>query len=253
MSRTNASFDYSRQIYQTYGSDFLTISDYQAWARNMHLRLRDWLPQERHIPILDMGCGAGQFLYLMNSRGYTEITGVDLSPARVDQAQAAVPQARVIQGDLREILSANPGRFGLITGFDVIEHFPKEEVLPLLILVAQALRRGGRVIVQTPNGDSPWLGAIAFGDFTHEWIPTPKSLAGLMGQAGLVDFVARECGPAVHGFKSAVRFLLWQVMRSLLIFFNLVEMGHRGSGIYSRVFVATACREPFDKAGDKKQ
>jgi SAM-dependent methyltransferase len=233
-------FDYSRHIYQAYESDFLTIGDYQAWARSMHLRLRDWLPEDRRIPILDMGCGAGQFLYLMNSRGYTEITGVDLSPVRVEQAQGAVPQARVIQGDLRKVLSANPARFGLITGFDVIEHFPKKEVLPLLILVAEALRPGGRVIVQTPNGDSPWVGAVAFGDFTHEWIPTPKSLGDLMGQVGLVDFVARESGPAVYGFKSAIRFLLWQGIRALLIFSNLVEMGHRGSGIFSRVFLATA-------------
>jgi SAM-dependent methyltransferase len=182
----------------------------------------------------------------MNSRGYTEISGVDISPARVEQAHVAVPQARVIKGDLREVLAANPARFGLITGFDVIEHFPKEEVLPLLIQVARALRPGGRVIVQTPNGDSPWVGAVAFGDLTHEWIPTPKSLADLLGQAGLMSFAARECGPTVHGLKSTIRFLLWQMVRGLLIFSNLVEMGHRGSGIYSRVFLATARCGPFE-------
>jgi SAM-dependent methyltransferase len=234
------------QSYRTYEPQALTPLDYLAWSRVTLSRLRDWLPQDRRTPILDLGCGAGLFLYLMNSRGYTEISGVDITPARVEQARTVVPTARVIQGDMREVLRANPARFGLITGFDVIEHFPKEEVLPILVLVAQALRPGGRVIVQTLNGASPWVGTVAFGDFTHEWIPTPESLGELMGRVGLVDFVARECGPEVHGFKSAIRFLLWQVMRSLTICANLVEMGHRGSGIYSRVFLATARCGPFE-------
>jgi 2-polyprenyl-3-methyl-5-hydroxy-6-metoxy-1,4-benzoquinol methylase len=229
-------------FYQAFESRAFTPRDYHAWSRDTLSRVSDWLPQDRQTPILDLGCGSGPFLHLLDSLGYTQINGVDIKPAQVQQARHEVPRAQIILGDLREVLAASPARFGLITGFDVIEHFPKEVVLPLLTQVAQALRPGGRVILQTPNGDSPWVGMVAYGDFTHEWIPTPKSLASLLGQVGLVGIAARECQPKVHGIKSAIRFLLWQMLRSFIMFSNLVEMGHRGSGIYSRVFLSTASR-----------
>jgi 2-polyprenyl-3-methyl-5-hydroxy-6-metoxy-1,4-benzoquinol methylase len=240
------------RTYLAYGPQSLTLRDYRTWSRSTLSRVRDWLPSDRHTPILDVGCGAGQFLYLMDSLGYTTITGVDQSHARVEQARRLVPRARVILGDLREVTASSPAHFGLITGFDVLEHFPKEEVFPLLTEMARALSPGGRVLIQTPNGESPWVGSVFFGDFTHEWIPTPKSLADLMTQAGLVNFDARECGPTVHGLKSVVRFLLWHLLKGLLLIFNLVETGQRGSGIYSRVFIATACRSPLDDGGDEK-
>jgi len=234
-------------------SPAVTPADYRAWSRATFRRVRDWLPPDRRTPIVDLGCGAGQFLYLLNSLGYTDITGVDLSPARVEEARAAIPQARVMERDLREALATHPGRFGLITAFDVLEHISKNEVLAVLIQAAHALRPGGRLIVQAPNGESPWVGPVAYGDFTHEWIPTPKSLAELFSQAGLVSFGVRECGPVVHGFKSDLRFLLWQLMRSLFVFQNLVETGHQWSGIYSRVFLATACRSPLSNTGMLKE
>jgi SAM-dependent methyltransferase len=216
--------------------------DCQRWARSTHARIKDWLPRDRSTPILDLGCGEGYFLHLMDELGYTDVSGVDLNPARVRLAQRLAPRARVCAGDARGVLADNPGRFGLITAFDVLEHVPKQEILPLLDLAAKALSRGGRVIIQTPNGESPWMGTVGYGDFTHECFFTPASLAQLLNGAGLTGFAVRECGPLGLGVKSFVRLLLWQFLRAAMLSWNLVETGMAGSGICTRVFLATALK-----------
>lgn len=142
-------------------------------------RLRGWLPADRNISVLDMGCGNGYFLSALEHMGFTDLTGVDIGVKQVSETRKNCPQARIIQGDMREYLTQHPEHFELITGFDFIEHFNKEEILPLLDLIARSLKQGGRLILQTPNAESPWVGAVAYGDFTHEWFFTPASLANL--------------------------------------------------------------------------
>ncbi len=234
--------DYRRLLYQTYEPEPLTRKDYQRWAQSTYARIKDWLPRDRSTPILDLGCGMGYFLFLLEDLGYTNITGTDLSQARVQAARQMAPRSRVCAGDAREILADNPGRFGLIAAFDFLEHFPKEDILPLLDIIAKALRRGGRVIFQTPNGESPWVGTVGYGDFTHEWFFTPGSLAQVLETAGLTGVAARECGPRAHGVKSLVRLLLWQILKASMLSWNLVETGMAGSGILTRVFLATAVK-----------
>jgi hypothetical protein len=54
------------------------------------------------------------------------------------------------------------------------------------------------------------------------------------------NYEARECGPYPHGIVSGARFLLWRALHATLALWNLIEMGDKGSGVYTRVFVATA-------------
>ena len=63
-------------------------------------------------------------------------------------------------------LHARPQRFDLVTGLDIVEHFTKDEVLDFLDACREALRPGGRLVLQTPNGESPFGGAVRYGDFT---------------------------------------------------------------------------------------
>jgi 2-polyprenyl-3-methyl-5-hydroxy-6-metoxy-1,4-benzoquinol methylase len=215
---------------------------FRTWARATSSRVKGWLPADRALPVLDMGCGAGSLLCLLSELGYTDLTGVDLGVAQLDLARQRCPHATLLQGDLREVLVSNPERFGLIVAFDVIEHFRKDELLPLFTLAAKALRPGGRIIVQTPNADSPWMGPVAYGDLTHEWFFSPASLSDLWRLVGLVGFEARSSTPHPHGVASLGRAVLWGVINGSLSIWSLAETGSRGSGIYSRVFVATAVK-----------
>jgi SAM-dependent methyltransferase len=243
--------DYRKSIYESYAANKKlqnsiahSEKDFQDWAAVCTARVLDWLPADRQTPVLDMGCGPGYFLYLLDRLGYTDLTGVDLSLSQIAIARRWCPRAKIVQGDAREVLARNSGRFGLIAGFDFIEHFSKDEVLPLLNLVVQALRTGGCLILQTPNAESRWVGGTAYGDFTHEWFFTPSSLGAILSEAGLVGFAARPCRPYVHGLKSFARAFLWNFLDLSMTLVNLIEIGRRGSGINTRVFLATAMKPP---------
>ena len=215
---------------------------YQRWAAATRWYVRGWLPDDLDVPILDLGCGAGYFLYLAQMHGYRNLSGVDLSAEQVALARQSCPRAQIVLQDVQEVLARSQSYYGLITGFDIIEHFKKNELLSLLNLIVTALAPGGRVIFQTPNAESPWGLKIRYGDFTHELAVSPQSLNSLLAIVGLVDYQARECGPYVHGLKSLTRFLLWRGFHAFLTLWNVAETGDGGSGIYTRVFVATACK-----------
>jgi SAM-dependent methyltransferase len=174
-------------------------------------------------------------LYFFKSRGYINLDGVDLSAEQVRIAQAVVPG--VVEGDGIAFLTARPATYDLITALDVIEHLTKSEVFAFLDACRCALRPGGRLILQTPNGDSPLIGSIRYGDFTHETCFNPHSLGWLLGLCGFSGVEARECGPRPTGVKSTVRVLLWNLLHAGIRAYNLVEMGSSGSRVYTRVFL----------------
>jgi SAM-dependent methyltransferase len=190
-----------------------------------------------------MGCGAGNFLFMLGRLGYTDLTGVDLSPEQAALAREWCPNAKIIEGDVHTVLKENPGHYALISGLDIIEHFRKEEVLPFLELVYHSLRPGGRLILQTPNAASPWVGSVSYSDFTHEWFYSPRGLERILSIAGFTGYQACESGPHSHGAKSIVRSILWRILRTGLWLYDLVETGGDNGGVYTRVFVATALKE----------
>lgn len=42
------------------------------------------LPGNRDSNILDIGCGAGHFLYYLKTKGYNNFLGIDISPQQVE-------------------------------------------------------------------------------------------------------------------------------------------------------------------------
>ena len=118
-------------------------------------------------------------------------------------------------------------------------HFYKDEVLRFLDACNNALKPGGRLVLQTPNADSPWGMSIRHGDFTHEVGFNPNALTRLLSLTGFQAIESRETGPIPlgHSIKSTIRFFIWQIIRAGLKLWNLAETGSAGSGIFTRVFL----------------
>jgi 2-polyprenyl-3-methyl-5-hydroxy-6-metoxy-1,4-benzoquinol methylase len=235
---------YRQRIYERYASVFKAgsaeVDDaaIDRWGGAYDAYLAGWLPESRDAAIADLACGPGWLLRWFARRGYRELSGVDVSPEQV--ALARRHAAGVEAGDLVAFLRARPQRFDLLTGIDIVEHFTKDEVLDFLDACRGALRPGGSLVLQTPNGDSPFAGTVRYGDFTHETCFTPALLTQLLELMGFAEVECRECGPVARGPASLVRAAMWRTIRQMVRLWNLAETGGAGSGVYTRVFVARA-------------
>lgn len=220
-----------KAIFATYGHDFQDTRerfDEQAaarWGKAYAWYLRDWLPVRKDAAIADLACGAGRLLYWLTRQGYTNLSGVDISPDQVASARQVVPT--VDQADLLEWLTKKKGQFDLLIGLDILEHFTRDEALRFLDLCFEALKPNGRLILQTPNADSPFGLQHRYNDITHEWAYNVNQVTRLLRRAGFTGIQPREQGPVPWGYslKSTVRFLVWRLIRAGLQVWNLAETG----------------------------
>ena len=123
---------------------------------------RGWLPERsrgRRVAVLDIGCGSGQFLYFLRQQGFTDLVGIDLDRTQVEIGRELGLDCRCIPAmdHLRGLETAD--LIGLVAMLDILEHFTREELYPMLEAVAGRLEPGGRLIASVPNADSPHASA----------------------------------------------------------------------------------------------
>jgi glycosyltransferase involved in cell wall biosynthesis/2-polyprenyl-3-methyl-5-hydroxy-6-metoxy-1,4-benzoquinol methylase len=99
--------------------------------------------------ILDVGCGRGEFLSLLQGMGVRPI-GVDANRVIVRELQEKGFEAYA--QDIFEYLSSVPdGTFKGITAFHVIEHLTHDQNMAFLSLANKKLAVGGFIYLETPN------------------------------------------------------------------------------------------------------
>jgi 2-polyprenyl-3-methyl-5-hydroxy-6-metoxy-1,4-benzoquinol methylase len=176
-------------------------SSYYGWYT------RKWLPDDRGARILDIGCGSGQFLYFLRTRGYSQLHGID-----VDQKQVEIAQALGLDVEttaVADFLNQNDGGYEMIVMLDIIEHFTREELFPLMEAVVRSLRPGGRFIASVPNAESPDGLKCLYTDITHEMAYTPMSFEEMLFCHDMKLVSLRDPWPAPLGAKrKAYRFLV---------------------------------------------
>ncbi len=145
-------------------------------------------------PILDLGCGRGEWLELVIENGFTA-EGVDLNAIMVVECkQRGFP---VTEGDAIEYLRSLPAESrGVITAFHLIEHLEFRMLVELLRESLRVLRPGGLAIFETPNPDNVLVGSnLFYSDPTHRH-PLPKEYTSfLLRSAGFADVVIRPLHP----------------------------------------------------------
>lgn len=207
------------------------------WGKAYDAYLKGWLPEQKDAAILDVACGGGKLLHFFKSKGYKNLFGVDISPEQI--ALASQVTQNVVEEDAITFLQSHKEKYDLITGLDIVEHFKKEAVLPFLDVCYGALRPEGRIILQTPNAESPWGLHHRYHDFTHEVGFDSNSLERLLSLVGFSKINIRECGPVMYSLRSFCRNCIWKLIHVGLVIWNLAETGSKGSGIYTRVFLIT--------------
>jgi 2-polyprenyl-3-methyl-5-hydroxy-6-metoxy-1,4-benzoquinol methylase len=145
--------------------------------------------------LLDIGCGRGDKLELLQSLGW-QAEGIELDPKAVRQARARGLQVR--QGTLADQQYPN-GSFHAITMTHVIEHI--SEPRSLLRECYRILKPGGRLFMVTPNLGSR-LHRIFCQDWRglepprHFWLFSSSCLRTLVQDTGfsIDSLTTRACG-----------------------------------------------------------
>jgi SAM-dependent methyltransferase len=198
------------------------------------------LPTDKDAPILDVGCGYGEFLYFLQSNGYSSAHGVDLNARQVEVGRSLGVQ-NLYCGDAGKYMADKRESFELISAIDVLEHIPKAQVLDFLCLVYSALAPGGTFLCQVPNL-AAFYTPLFYMDFSHETPFTAGSLKQALELAGFGGVQVAPLGPVIHGAKSALRFLLWRGITAGLRFVQTVEGGPRSplDSIFTAAIYATS-------------
>jgi O-antigen chain-terminating methyltransferase len=140
-------------------------------------------------PVLDVGCGRGEFLGLLREAGI-EARGVDADADMV--AYARGEGLDVEQADaLAYLESLSDGSLGGIFCAQVVEHLPPPALVRFLELAHAKLRDGGLLIAETINPVSPLALRNYFADLTHAQPLVPETLALLARHAGFDDVETR--------------------------------------------------------------
>jgi SAM-dependent methyltransferase len=109
------------------------------------------------LDALDLCCGHGNVSAGLVACGAT-VTGLDSSPAMLDLARTAVPDARVVEGDAMELPFGKAAFDAVTIGFG-IPHVP--DPLTTLYAARRVLRKGGRIAF------SVWCGPEVKGAFDY--------------------------------------------------------------------------------------
>ncbi|MCU0442999.1 MAG: class I SAM-dependent methyltransferase [Bacteroidia bacterium] len=170
------------------------------------------LSNNKQATILDIGCGFGSFLSAAKQAGYTNTIGIDTSAEQVDIAhQLGITE--VVQEDAFTYLQKYPNHFDTITALDVLEHFTKDEAVSLLHHVLNALKPGGKLILRTPNADSPMSSVYLFGDFTHELILNASSAHQLLVTCGFQNIhIQKAFTQSLHPIKRLFQQTSWWLL-----------------------------------------
>jgi len=187
--------------------------------------------------VLDIGCGGGELLSVIRSRfGVEDLSGIDLSVENVEICKRKGFDVKLV--DFIDYLNSSSKKFDFIFMIDVLEHIENSKIKECLLLLKNSLKSNGVLILQTPNAYSPFGMSLRYGDITHLTCFEPRVIEKLSLFAGFSDCETMETGPCLTSFFGLIRILLWRFISIGIYVFNLIEIGNKGTGIFTRTFIA---------------
>lgn len=213
--------DYDKEYFLKYPND-KTICEWKLFYNLVISDLRETVGD--NLRICDIGCGLGAFLQSCDMVGW-ETFGLDISDYAIKDVREKT-KAKLAVGDVQKEIPF-VGDFDSITCFDVIEHLgdPKRA----LINIHRKLKKGGVLVLTTPNTKSDFLKAFSRWpeDKTHISLKSPKEWNTILRKLGFRIIIFRTLFPVLQqrdGFKAMIGKCLAKIgLASTLIIFAVKE------------------------------
>jgi SAM-dependent methyltransferase len=187
----------SQSLEAEFGLDYRSFEDqFRGSEEEIGRRQAEYVPLfgGRTEPIVDIGCGRGEFLQRLRESG-SDAYGIDRNPAMIARCRELGLDAR--EGDALEHLgSAAPRSLGGIFAAQVLEHFAARDVIAFVELAARALAPGGVLVVETlnPQSLSTFTGPL-YVDLGHVRPLHPLTLRFLAERGGFREVEVRFLSP----------------------------------------------------------
>lgn len=136
--------------------------------------IRDAAVATADLPLIDLGCGRGEWLELLKLN-HLHAYGVDASQVAVDHCHANGLAAEC--ADVLAYLRATKSNmFGAVSAMHVVEHLSFKTLVLLVREIHRVLVPGGLLLFETPNPENLFVAAYAFRmDPTHR-VPLPPPM-----------------------------------------------------------------------------
>ncbi len=153
---------------------------------------------QKDKPIIDIGCGRGEWLELLKENGFNAY-GIDINTMMVERSLSFGLDAR--HADLMAHLHSieDTARSG-VTAFHVVEHLPFGTLVDFLDEAFRVLIPGGVLILETPNPETMRVGATTFyNDPTHRNPLMPEVLRFIVQHRGFSEVEVLKLHPFTQG------------------------------------------------------
>ena len=143
---------YPKNYYGNEGKRFNILFEYLVlFARFLRSFFCFRLFLKKNVKLLDVGCGRGQFIYLLKKIGWS-VFGTELSSTSASAAKKKIGEKFIfIKENLEEVKNININ-FDIITFWHVLEHLknPKR----VIEVLEKKLDKNGFFVIEVPNFDS---------------------------------------------------------------------------------------------------
>lgn len=212
---------------EEYYKDFndLSIGGYEKSALFYGNFYKDILPVDKNARILDLACGAGQFLYFLKQQGCKNYYGVDISEQQIKFCiNMSIPEVQV--SDALDFIKSKKEEFDVIVVNDFLEHLKKEKLFDILELIHNSLKKNGRILIKTPNMSNPFSLVNRYIDITHEIGFTEYSIEEVLKVSGFKDVKIKEALSPIFSIKSLMQRIAAKLSHSVIGIFLLAEGNH---------------------------
>ena len=147
----------------------------QSWARQERSLLSDFTARPSVLAelspltgtrVLDLGCGEGYVARLVAAAGATSVRGIDISPAMVAIARAAVPPSSACTfqfeaADAAALPTFERDRFDRIMAVFLFNYLTRAQTLAVFKAARAGLAPGGVFVLTVPHPCFPYMQAPA--------------------------------------------------------------------------------------------